>query len=83
MREHSMAIRNGMELTGRLMRELAVVTTKGDALAAAIDATETHEKLRFAAHRAVSLSARAAVMRDLTQAPRLWIQSEPGVSDIR
>ena len=76
VREHSHAIRSGMELTGRLMRELAVVTTKGDQLAAAIDATETDEKKRFAAHRAVSLSARAAVMRDLTQAARLWIQLE-------
>ena len=42
----------------------------------AIDATETDEKKRFAAHRAVSLPARAAVMRDLTQAARLWIQLE-------
>ena len=76
VREHSHAIRSGMELMGRLMRELDAVTMKGNEIAAAIDATESDEKQRIAAHRAVSLQARAAIMRDLAQSARLWIQLE-------
>ena len=72
----SHAIRNGMDLIGRLMRELDVVTSKGDAIAAAINATESDEKQRIAAHRAVNLQARAAIMRDLAQSARVWVQLE-------
>jgi len=65
-----------MELMGRLMQELDAVTTKGNEIAAAIDTTESDEKQRIAAHRAVSLQARAAIMRDLAQSARLWVQLE-------
>ena len=60
----------------RLMQELDAVTTKGTEIAAAIDATESNEKLRIAAHRAFSLQVRAGIMRDLAQAARVWIQLE-------
>jgi len=49
VREHSNAIRGGMELMGRLMQELDAVTTKGNEIAAAIDTTESDEKQRIAA----------------------------------
>ena len=76
VREHSLTIRGGMDLTGQLMRELQDVTAKGNEIAQAIDATKSNEKQRIAAHRAVSLPARAAIMRDLAQSARLWVQLE-------
>jgi hypothetical protein len=76
VREHSLVIRRGMELIGRLMQELDAVSTHGNEIAATIDATESDEKRRLAAHRAVSLQARAGVMRDLAHSARLWIQLE-------
>jgi len=57
------------------MRELDVCTSRNNELLKAID-SEKAEKQRFAAQRAVSLPTRAAVMRDLAQSARLWIQLE-------
>jgi len=75
VREHSHAIRSGLELTVGLMRELDVCTSRNDKLLKAI-ASVKDQKQRFAAQRAVSLPVRAAVMRDLAQSARLWIQLE-------
>ncbi len=75
VREHSVSIRRGIEITSRLMHELDVSTTRNDELTALLD-DEKDEKRRFAAERAVSLPGRAAVMRDLAQAARVWINLE-------
>lgn len=75
VRSHSVAIRHGIEITGRLMQELDVSTTRNDEFTAILEG-ETDDKKRFHALRAVSLPGRAAVMRDLAQAARLWINME-------
>lgn len=75
VRSHSRSIRNGIEITQRLMAELDVSTTRNDELTALLDSGDD-EKKRFAAMRAVSLPGRAAVMRDLAQAARVWINLE-------
>ena len=62
-------------MTMRLMSELDVSTTKNDELMNVIS-SEKDERKRFAAARAVSLPARATVMRDLAQAARVWINPE-------
>lgn len=75
IREHSSGIRRGLDLTTRLMNELDATTTRNGELLDLID-SETDEKRRFALHHAVSLPARAAIMRDLAHASRLWINME-------
>jgi hypothetical protein len=75
VREHSHGIRRGLDLTARLMHEFEVTTTKNDELLSMIEGVDD-EKQRFALQRAVSLPARATVMRDLAQAARVWINLE-------
>lgn len=75
VRSHSVTIRHGLELTGRLMRELEVSTTRNDELVELIDSKDDNKR-QFAALRALSLPGRAAVMRDLAQAARLWVNLE-------
>lgn len=75
IREHSRGIRNGLDLTTRLMHELETTTTKNGELLDMIEGVDD-EKQRFALQRAVSLPARATVMRDLAQAARVWINLE-------
>lgn len=75
IREHSGGIRRGLELTTRLMHELDATTTKNNELLDMIDGVDD-EKQRFALQRAVSLPARATVMRDLAHAARVWIGLE-------
>lgn len=75
VREHSGSIRRGIEITSRLMHELDVTTTKNDELMDMIQG-ESDEKRRLGAMRAISLPGRAAVMRDLAQAARVWINLE-------
>lgn len=75
IREHSSSIHHGRELTNRLMRELDVTTTKNDELLDMIEQVDD-EQQRFALQRAVSLPARATVMRDLAQAAKVWIGLE-------
>lgn len=75
VREHSGSIRRGLEITARLMHELDVSTSKNDEITEEI-LSEKDDKRRFAAMRAVSLPGRAAVMRDLAQAARVWINLE-------
>lgn len=75
IREHSGAIRRGLDLTGRLMHELDTTTTKNGELLDMIDGVDD-EKQRMALQRAVSLPARATVMRDLAHAARVWVGLE-------
>jgi hypothetical protein len=75
VREHSGSIRRGLELTSRLMHELEATTTKNDEILELLEA-EGDETKRIAALRAVSLPARATVMRDLAHAARVWINLE-------
>lgn len=75
VRHHSVAIRNGLDITQRLMHELDVTTTKTGELSAMLASKKKAEQ-RQGAERAISLPGRAAVMRDLAQAARLWINLE-------
>lgn len=75
IRSHSGAIRGGLDLTARLMRELDVTTAKNDEILGLLE-SESDDKRREAALRAVSLSSRATVMRDLAHAARVWIGLE-------
>lgn len=75
VRSHSVSIRRGIEITARLMQELDTTTTKADELMDMLG-SEDDNKRRFAAERAIGLPGRAAVMRDLAQAARVWINLE-------
>src|SRR3954468_21639541 len=57
------------------MHELDAATTKNDELLDVLG-SDSDEKRRLAGLRALSLPARAAVMRDLAQAARVWINLE-------
>ena len=75
VREHTAAIRYGRQLTQRLMGELAATTASAAELAEMLN-SETDDQKQKTMQRAISLSSRAAVMRDLANAARVWVGLE-------
>jgi hypothetical protein len=85
VRTHQNAIRRGQEITARLLQELDTTTSRAGEMEEAF-AGEDDAKKKYAMMRAVSLPARAGVMRDLAQAARVWTGLERqafGISEDR
>lgn len=75
VREHQKTLRNGHELTVRMLNELDATTAYMGELQQLITSTIAPMR-QEALRRAISLGARSTVMRDLAQAARIWVQME-------
>lgn len=75
VREHQKTLKSGHELTLRMLNELDATTAYAGELQQLITSTVAPAR-QEALRRAVTLGARATVMRDLAQAARIWVTME-------
>jgi len=75
VREHQNTLRHGHSLTLRMLDELDATTAFRGELQQLISSTVAPQR-QEALRRAVSLSSRATIMRDLATAARLWVTLE-------
>ena len=76
VRDHQVSVHEGYSITRRLLDELNATTSHQGEMETLITAIYDDGRQKTAAMRAVSLPGRAAVMRDLAQAAKVWVAME-------